>query len=83
MGEIQFCQDSPLPCLSSCQSEISQQPRGDPCYLFFYPSFLHSSLPPSYLFPPPYGHNDMSGDHCQFWYMGIGDIDIEGNGGNH
>ena len=81
MGEIQSCQNSPLPCLSTCQSEISQQPRRGRSILVSF-SFLLLPPPPhppapSYLFPPSYGHNDMSGDQCQCWY---GDIDMAGIG---
>ena len=29
-------------------------------------------IPPPHVFPPPYGHNDMSSDHCQYWNGELG-----------
>ena len=76
MAEIQFGHNSPLPRLSRCQVEISQEPRGR-SLLHFWLSVISS---PSHVFPPPYGHNDMSGDRCQCWYGGDRYC---GNQGNH
>ena len=69
MAEIQFGHNSPLPRLSRCQVEISQEPRGRSLLLFWL-SVISS---PSHVFPPPpYGHNDMSSDHCQYWNGELG-----------
>ena len=69
MAEIQFGQNPPLPRLSRCQVEISQEPRGR-SFLHFWLSVISSPSP--HVFPPPYGHNDMSSDHCQYWNGELG-----------